>query len=355
MLIRLASDNDEEKWNDFTSKHPQVSPYHHFAWKKSIEKAYGHQCYYLIAENADKEIIGILPTVAIIPPIVSGKLCALPFCDIGAALANDETLEQQLIDKARDIALQYKLPTLEYRASKRYDTNEEIAKALPKEQKVRMLLELPESSETLLASFKTKLRSQIKKASKNGLTVELGRSDQLIDEFYDVFTFNMKALGSPTHSKNWFSEIKNNYDKDMIISIIKHEGKPVGAGIILLNGPMVAIPWASTKREFNRLSPNMLLYWSLLKHSTDNGYKTFDFGRSSFGEGTFKFKQQWGAKPVPLKWKIYQDGKQTDSFEMATNTAKNNRIRPLIEAIWKKLPLTFTIVIGSKIRRYISL
>jgi len=355
MLIRLASDNDEGKWNDFTSQHPQVSPYHHFGWKKTIEKAYGHQCYYLIAENTDGEIIGVLPTVSITPPFLSGKLCALPFCDLGASLAIDESVEELLINKAKDIALQHKLPVFEYRASQKYSTDEDIIEPLSKAHKVRMLLELPGSSEELLAGFKTKLRSQIKKAVKNGLTAELGQTDQLIDEFYDVFSFNMKALGSPTHSKNWFKEIKNNYNEDMIISIIKHEGLPIGAGIVLFNGSMATIPWASTRREFNRLSPNMLLYWSLLKYSTDKGYKTFDFGRSSYGEGTFKFKQQWGTKPVPLKWKTYQNGGQKEPSQSNTNIAKKSKIRPLIETAWRKLPLALTIVIGSRIRKYISL
>ncbi len=355
MLIRLASDSDEEKWNNFASRHPQVTPYHHFGWKKSIEKAYAHKCYYLIAENTNKEITGILPTVSITPPFISGKLCALPFCDLGASLTIDEAIEQQLIDKAKDLALQYKLPVFEYRASQKYSTNEGIIEPLSKAHKVRMLLELPESSEALLAGFKTKLRSQIKKAVKNGLTVELGQSNRLIDEFYDVFSYNMKALGSPTHSKNWFSEIKNNYNKDMIISIIKHEGLAIGAGIVLFKGSMATIPWASTKREFNRLSPNMLLYWSLLKHSADNGYKTFDFGRSSYGEGTFKFKQQWGAKPVLLKWKTFKNGEQEDPSKTNTSISRKSKTRPLVEAIWKKLPLTLTIAIGSKIRKYISL
>ena len=31
-------------------------------------------------------------------------------------------------------------------------------------------------------------------------------------------------------------------------------------------------------------------------------YAFFDFGRSSEGEGTYKFKKQWGAKPTPLVW-----------------------------------------------------
>ncbi|HED36487.1 MAG TPA: FemAB family PEP-CTERM system-associated protein [Gammaproteobacteria bacterium] len=351
MLIRLASDKDEKKWNSFVSQHPQSSPYHHFGWKKSIEKAYSHPCHYLIAENSSDEIIGVLPTVAIAPPFFPGKLCALPFCDFGAGLTTEASVESLLIDEANKIAMQHKLPVFEYRASHQHLPDE----LLSKENKVRMLLELPETSEALMDGFKTKLRSQIKKAIKNGLTVELGKSDQFIDEFYDVFSFNMKALGSPTHSKNWFSEIRNNYADDMIISIVKYEGLPIGAGIVLFNGSMAAIPWASTRREYNRLSPNMLLYWSLLEYSTDNSYKTFDFGRSSFGEGTFRFKQQWGTKPVPLLWKKFSNGRLEKPSQSNKTTARKYSARSSVEAFWRKLPLPLTIAIGPKIRKYISL
>jgi hypothetical protein len=62
------------------------------------------------------------------------------------------------------------------------------------------------------------------------------------------------------------------------------------------------IPWASTLRAANPDSPNMLLYWKLLEYAVEAGYRRFDFGRSTPGEGTFAFKRQWGAEPVPLHW-----------------------------------------------------
>ena len=355
MQIRLATEQDETNWNIYTSKHLQSSPYHHFSWKKSIEKSYGHTCYYLIAENTDHEIVGVLPTVAIKPPIFPGNLCALPFCDLGASLAEDNEIENELIKYARNLASQLKMSGFEYRASEKQTVNNEQLKQLSANHKVRMLLDLPESSASLLASFKSKLRSQIKKAEKNGLTVELGHNARLIEEFYDVFSCNMRDLGSPTHSKSWFNEIYKNYDKNMIISIVKHQGQPVGAGIVLFNGSKASIPWASTKREFNRLSPNMLLYWSLLEYTTDHGYSNFDFGRSSYGEGTFKFKQQWGAQPVPLIWKTYQNSGQNASSETDANTSKKSSIRSIIETVWQKLPLIATTAIGPKLRKYISL
>jgi FemAB-related protein (PEP-CTERM system-associated) len=352
IYIRLATDEDQDSWNHYIKGHPNVSPYHHFAWKRAIEQAYGHRCFYLIAEDQNKVITGVLPATLIKPPLLGGKLCSLPFCDLGASLANDETIEQQLIDKAIEIATQNSLSSVEYRASAQSPLQEGEYETMSNNQKVRMLLDLPKSSETLLTGFKSKLRSQIRKAQKNGLIVELGNHKELIDEFYDVFSCNMRDLGSPTHSLNWFREINQNYQKDMIISIVKYQGQPVAAGIVLFSGPRAAIPWASTRREFNRLSPNMLLYWSLLEYASDNGFKTFDFGRSSFNEGTYKFKQQWGAKPVPLKWKnlMLAIDEENDSI-----THSKSNLRELVETIWRKLPLKLTIFLGSRIRKFISL
>ena len=217
-----------------------------------------------------------------------------------------------------------------------------------------MLLDLPETSDILLSGFKAKLRSQIKKAVKNGLTADLGRSDQHLDDFYEVFTCNMKDLGSPTHSRRWFQEIRDNYMDDMIISVVKYEGTAVGAGIVLFKDSIASIPWASTKRKYNRLAPNMLLYWSLLEYTTNHGYKLFDFGRSTYGEGTYNFKKQWGAKPLSLNWTTY-DTLDVCIKQDISSASGNNRLRSLIESTWRKLPLALTVVVGPRIRKYISL
>ena len=68
-----------------------------------------------------------------------------------------------------------------------------------------MLLKLPATSTELMGSFKSKLRSQIRRPLKAGFTVEVGKSE-LIDDFYAVFLSNMRDLGSPVHSKKLFIE-----------------------------------------------------------------------------------------------------------------------------------------------------
>src|SRR5439155_74702 len=55
-------------------------------------------------------------------------------------------------------------------------------------------------------------------------------------------------------------------------------------------------------KEYFALCPNMLLYWETLRMACMNGFRSFDFGRSSRHSGTYRFKVQWGAREEPLFW-----------------------------------------------------
>ena len=351
MKIKLAGDQDIVAWNNYITNHIDSTPYHNYAWKQSIENAYGFECPYLLAQDDAGSIIGVLPLVKIAAPIMTGKLCSLPYCDLGGCLASDRQTEERLIDSAIELFREHRLSVFEYRTARHIQVQDD-AQLL--NQKVRMLLELPDSSEELISSFKAKLRSQIRKAEKNGLTYQLGNSPELVTQFYDVIANNMKLLGSPVHSKKWYQKICQYYGDNVVISIVMFKGKVAGAGLILINGDKVSIPWASTIRKFNPLAPNMLLYWSLLTKATDMECRQFDFGRSSYGEGTYRFKQQWGAKPVLLEWKYLSMGsKQVFHIQQATISKSISRL--LAESVWRKLPLYFTIALGSNIRKYITL
>ena len=353
MQIAIAKESDEERWNEYANNHAHTSPYHLFAWKKSVETAYGQKSYYLMALDAQDNIVGILPSILIKPPLGYATLCSLPYCDRGEALADTPVIVDELISEGRAICHKLKAHCYEYRSTRMtaFDSNKQRHTAPP--QKVRMILDLPETSELLLAGFKSKLRSQIKKAEKNGLTFLIGNNGSQISDFYNVFATNMRDLGSPTHSKRWFECIRRFYGEHCIISVVKYDSQPVGAGLILQNGLNATIPWASTLKEYNKLAPNMLLYWSLLEYATNKGCQQFDFGRSSIGEGTFKFKQQWGARPVELDWVTYQD--DGGPAVMDYNPGHRGILRQTAEHIWRKLPLPLSVRLGSSIRKYISL
>ena len=119
---------------------------------------------------------------------------------------------------------------------------------------------------------------------------------------------------------------------------------PVASGFLIGFKKRLEIPWASSLKEYNKLSPNMLLYWSVLKFAIENGYKQFDFGRSSIESGTYRFKEQWGAKPIQLYWYYWL----SNGGKLPELNPHNPKYQTAIN-IWKRLPLSVTKIIGPRI------
>ena len=351
LLIRLSTDHDREKWDSFVATDPEASPYHWYAWKRAVEKAYHHKGFYLMAENENGDCFGVLPLICIKMPWGKKIFVSLPYCDYAGPLGADE-VKKALIEEAISLAWKEKAQSIEIRfAYKQEFLNGNMPENFQaNNRKVRMLRDLPSTSSELWSEFKPKLRAQIRRPQKEGLKEELG-GKELLNDFYRVFNLNMHRLGSPVHDRRWFESLLEEYGDKAKVGVVRHKkGVPVAGGILLTIGQRACVPWASSLREYNQLAPNMLLYYQFLSWASENGYKQFDFGRSTPGEGTYKFKEQWGSFPQPLHWL-----KQKFNGAPKTGITSKSSARDKVASIWSKLPLPIASFLGPKLRKYISL
>ena len=359
---RLTDSPDSNLWDAYVSAHPQATLYQLSGWLRVIRKVYGHKVYSIAAiEPGDAgRIVGVLPLVHIRHPLFGNRLVSMPFFDMGGVLADTPEIEKALLDHALSLAHRLGASGLELRhttpsaalsaeADLKPGVNGQSLHCRTWSQKVRMLLDLPGSSEALLKSFKSKLRSQINRALKEGLQITSGGAE-LVDEFYGVFLENMRDLGSPVHSRRLMENAVLEFPERARVFVVSRNGTPLAASLAFGFKGILMNPWASALRRFSHLSPNMLLYWGMLDHAARNGFARFDFGRSTPGEGTFKFKEQWGARPAPLHWQYIDWG-----AARSQNGSDLGRRFELAGAVWKRLPLAATRVFGPVIRKYISL
>src|SRR5262249_58127566 len=107
-------------------------------------------------------------------------------------------------------------------------------------------------------------------------------------------------------------------------------------------------PGRAPARRYHRLSANMLLYSSALEYACREGFEVFDFGRSTPGGSTYRFKEQWGARPVPLYWYHWS----REARPVPDISPENSKYGLAIRA-WKRLPVTLTRLIGPSIVRSI--
>jgi FemAB-related protein (PEP-CTERM system-associated) len=340
--VHYLQPSEHQRWEDFVNAAPGAHAYHRAGWSSVIERAFGQQTYKLISEDPSGRVNGVLPLARLRSRLFGDFLVSLPYLNYGGPCAIDAETESRLVDEAVRLAREESVQHLELRL-----TAPEGFGLHVKASKVSMRLPLAEDADSLWKSFPSKLRNQVNRPIKEGMVARVGGLEEL-DAFYRVFSINMRDLGTPVYSRAFFETVLREFGPDCRIVAVYYQNQPVASGFLVGFKDTLEIPWASSLRSVNRLAPNMLLYWTVLKYAADQGYRVFDFGRSSPDAGTYRFKEQWGAKPLPLYWHYWvRPGGKVPDLSPA-----NPKYRVAID-IWKRLPLSVTNLIGPAIVRNI--
>jgi len=338
LAVTLATPEDRADWEAFVASRGDDAGYHAWDWQQVFSRAFGHRSVYLIARRGG-DVAGVLPLVHINSLLFGRSLTSLPFLNYGGVLAGSAEAAQALVDASRREAQSRRCDHVELR---------HVAAQFPhlprKQHKVSMRLPLKPG---LWDCLDRKVRNQVRKAEKSGLTVERG-GRELVDDFYAVFARNMRDLGTPVYSRRLFDEVFRVFPGRATMHIVRLAGRPVAAGVTYRTPRMTQLPWASSIRDYNSLCPNTLLYWDAIQYAVEQGCAVFDMGRSTPNEGTFRFKQQWGAEPLPLHWEY-----QLQREQSLPNVSPGNPKFQMAIAVWQKLPLAVTLRVGPMIVRAI--
>jgi hypothetical protein len=157
----------------------------------------------------------------------------------------------------------------------------------------------------------------------------------------------MRDLGTPTQSKRLFHAIARTFGDDVWFGCAYLDGQPIAGGCAFRWGNEIEMTWASSLRAYNKVSPNMLLYWSFMERAVGAGLRTFNFGRCTPDGGTYRFKKQWGSRDEPLWWYDFSNR------GTATTPSPDDGAYAWGPRVWKKLPTAVATAIGPRIVRYI--
>ena len=327
-------------WDPFVMGSPDSSIYHLSGWTEIAREVFGHRALFVEARDAAGTLIGVLPVIQQRSWLLGNFATSVAFFNYGGALAADPLVAQQLMARAAAAAAALGCGYLEFR-----DVQARAGEWSRRTDKVTLQLDLPDTVEALAKRLGSKLRSQVKRAAREGVECRTGAA-ALLDDFYCVFAENMRDLGTPVYPKRFFQAILARFEQYCQLVVVESQGEPWAAAFLVFWRGRAEVPWASCRAKAKPLGANMRLYWELLSQAIGHGCTAFDFGRSTVDSGTYRFKQQWGAQPVPLYWYRWQ--RRRDGHEAAAGEDRG-RTMQLATAIWQRLPLPIANALGPRI------
>ncbi len=327
-LKRLAPEDarDNASWDDFVMSQPRATFFHRAGWQRVLSEAFRHKTHYLYTE-AEGRITGVLPLAHVSSLLFGSSLTSLPFAVYGGVVAADEDSARMLVAEAQRLARQLGVAHLELRNVERtqpgwpeQDLYVTFRKAIAPDEEANLL------------AIPRKQRAMVRKGIKNGLTSD---RDEGVDRFFALYADNVHRHGTPAMPRRYFQALKREFGADCeVLTVGAADGQPVSSVMSFYFRDEVLPYYAGDAEAARELAANDFKYWELMRLACARGLKTFDYGRSKQGTGSFAFKKNWGFEPTPLHYEycLYK----RDSVPQ--NNPSNAKYRLLIEA-WRRMPI----------------
>ena len=254
--IEITTDVSPVEWDAFLLTQQNANCYHGWEWRRIFENAFGHETTYLAAKS-DHQIVGVLPLVLFRSRMFGRFAVSLPFVDGGGVCATNPEVGALLVERAETIAAEQHLSHIELRHVSR-----QFPSFPARENKVGMRRRLESTSASAWNALDRKVRNQVRKAEKSGLTTRTG-GIELLSQFYAVFARNMRDLGTPVYPRRLFQDVLSTFSSSTRVFLVEQGQTVVSAGISLLDRDRLTVPWASSLREYPKPMPQQS---SLLAH-----------------------------------------------------------------------------------------
>jgi serine/alanine adding enzyme len=338
-MITQPLNGNTRAWDEFVGRTAESSFCHLSGWRDIMSDVLGAECLYSVATNGSGNLEGVLPLVRVKSRLFGHYLISLPFLSRGGPLGSPAA-QQQLVNDAVSGALRARVDLLELRTRSRGDLDLRVSS-----RKITVVRPLPSSSEELFQSFPSKLRSQIRRPMKEGLSARFGLDQR--EPFYEVFARTMRDLGTPVLPRALFERIATTFPDLVTFGAVYRGAEPLAAGCGFLWRGEFEMTWAGAVRASRPVSANMLLYWSFMEQMIARGVRVFDFGRCTPGGGTHHFKRQWGGVDVPLPWYQYTPGRVT------ATPSPDDAAFSWGPRLWRHLPLAIANFLGPRLVRFL--
>ncbi len=336
----------DRRWDDLVASHPLASAFHQKGWLKAMAMTYGYHPI-VITSTLPRERLSDGIVFCEIDSWITGKRAvSLPFSDHTDPLFGQNRTSSELAEWIRAECKHQNLRYIEVRPYLWKADSEGLF--TPGDSYWLHTLSLEPSLERIFCGLhKDCVQRRIRKAERERLSYEMGNSEQILDEFYRLFTMTRKRHQLPPQPRAWFRNLAACMSTGMTVRMARHEDVPIAAILTLSFGHTVVYKYGCSDEKYHHLAGMPYLIWNMIVESKTEGIEQIDFGRSDLDdEGLIKFKDRFGTSRSRLTYLRYTpQGVDKDA----------HRLKMLaLRRIYSVLPDVISTPVGKLLYRHVG-
>lgn len=343
--------DDRHEWNSFVERN-DGPVYAHWGWSEAVA-SYGHDRWHLVARDKDTGTITAgVPLYHVTSRLFGAQLLSPAFAERGAVVADDSAhsvdAERALLDQSKRLADELDVDFLSLRGARRSAFDDFDVE----NQYVTFQVAVGRGREAVWDDVSESRQRQIDQAAGNdSLEFRVGDSRDDLRRYYRLYLETMRGHGSPPHSFEFFRTLWDHLHEagNLRLGMILIDDSLINGMIDLSIGSRVYQWGVVNDYERRDLNGGSLLLWKSLEWAADNGYDTYEFGRTREGSGVYMFKKSYGGS------KVWYDDLQYFPNNRAELPDPEGSKYELATEVWKRLPLSVVRVVGPHLRKRIGL
>ena len=293
--VYLLDPLTDPRWPRLVLSHPSASISHTPEWLAALHRTYGYQPIGLTTSKPGEELRNGLVFCRVNSWLTGSRIVSLPFSDHCEPLVScSEELQDLLHALLRESQKEY-CRRVEIRPVTCLSTGPvEFEKS---QEFFLHRLDLRPGRQAVFQSFhRDCVRRKIRRAEREGLNCEEGRSELLLREFYSLQVISRRRHQLPPQPLSWFRNLIEGLGDQVSIQVASKGGQPVAAIMTLRFRNILTYKYGCSDQRFHRWGGMQLLLWKAIEKAIAQGLREFDMGRSDLDNpGLATFKDRWGA------------------------------------------------------------
>jgi CelD/BcsL family acetyltransferase involved in cellulose biosynthesis len=337
-----VTDLSDPAWDGFVTGRPEATCFHRPAWTRLLADCYRYRAFVLAQRDTNGAVLAGLPVVEVHRPGGARRWLSLPFSDECPPLVGPGGSVGVLVAGADALRRRSGVADLVIRA----DLGLEGAPA--QEVAVTHELTLP-GADGSGGRPRSSVRRAVAAAARAGVRVRTASDESdLTDTFYRLHVRTRRRQGVPVQPRRYFRllwerMIAPGHGTVLVADV---EGVPVAAAVYLTGGRTVTYKYGASDDTSWSLRPNHAVMAHAINWAAEQGYETFDFGRSDLDNpGLAQFKASWGAAGRSLQY---------TSLAGRLAYGGSSRARALAAPVIRRGPSVVARGLGELLYRYVA-